>query len=163
MPSLESYFQTQGKSFAVYHQWLNKATPEELLADGVGVGMLFDLYGRGGENISKYISKAENYLCNNGFTLESTRLHSWTYSFERNKALTLLLADYSSVSMMLLDGSPSTSGLELAKGASEAASGIIGFIQEEEISSRLLVDDMSGIKYEIKNYIMTSEGFRDIP
>lgn len=160
MASLDSYFTSQGKSFDSYSKWLDQATPEELLAGGVGAGMLFDLYGRGDENISGYKLKAENYLRHNGFTLGSARLHSWTYYFDRNKALTLLLADYSGVSMMILNGSSSTNGLGLAKDASQVARGIIRLIHQEGISSRLLFDNIAGVKYEIKNYILTPEGFR---
>lgn len=160
MASLDSYFQSHKKTLASYGQWLAEATPEELLMDGVGAGMLIELYGKGDENISRYTLKAQDYLCNNGFTLQSTQLHFWEYSFDKNKALALLLSDSFCVSMMILNDSPSAHNMESAKDASQIVAGVIRFVQEERISSRLVVDSISGIKYEITNYILTPEGFR---
>ena len=159
MPTLDSYFQSQGKSFDSYQRSLQEATPEELLMGGVGVGMLFDLYGKGDENISRYKHKAHDYLRQNGFILKSTQLHSWKYSFDKNKSLDLLLSDSSCVSMMILNDSSSANDLEMAKDVAQIVAGLIKFIQEERISSRLIVD-CSGSAYEIKNYILTAEGFR---
>ena len=160
MPSLKSYFKAQGKSFESYSQWLGEATPEELLADGVRPGMLVDLYGIGGENISKYRSKAENYLCNNGFTLKSIGHRSSNYSLDKNKNILISLGGEFAVSMMALSDKPCTNDLELTKDISQVILGLLSFVQQEEISARLLPSPASDYNYEVRNYKFDQDGFR---
>ena len=160
MPSLESYFKAQGKSFESYSQWLGEATPEELLADGVRPGMLVDLYGIGGENISKYRSKAENYLCNNGFTLESIGHRSSNYSLDKNKNILISLGGEFAVSMMAFSDKPSANDLGLTKDISQVILGILSFVQQEKISARLLPSAASDYNYGVRNYTFDSDGSR---
>ncbi|MEK6809273.1 MAG: hypothetical protein AABY40_01235 [Nanoarchaeota archaeon] len=165
MVSLDSYLQSQGESFDSFGKWLAEATPEELLMGGVGAGMLICLYGKGDENISKYTHKVHDYLFSKGFSLKSTGFRSWRYSFDKNKFLVVSLGDSFSANMMFMTDFSHVDHLDVnylqsANDASHIAAGMIQLIQEERISSRLLVDSLSGAKYDIKNHIMTPEGFR---
>ena len=168
MVSLDSYFQSRGESFDSFGNWLSEATPEELLMGGVGAGMLICLYGKGDENISKYTHIAKDYLSRNGFSLKPAGSHSWKYSFDKNKDLAVLLGDSFSVDMMVMNDSPhadplnvlNVNDLQLAKDASQMAAGMIRLIQEKRISSRILVDCISGTKYDLKNHILGPDGFR---
>lgn len=160
MSNLKDHFFTHGKSFDSYNKWLAEASPEELLAGGVSSGMLIDLYGTGNENTSKYMLKTNNYLCGNGFTLGSEGHRSCRYSFDRNKTLHLSLSGEFAVSMMILSDSSSQHDLELTKDISQVVSGIIGFIQGEKISARILPSFISAYSYTITNYVFDSNGLR---
>ena len=162
MPSLDSYFQSHGKSFDSYSQWLGEATPEELLLAGVRPGILIDLYGPGNENISEYADKSHRYFSDNGFSLLYTKndLLSRHYFLDRNKAIRLS-ANYSfGIGILMTSPVPSARDQELTKDISQIVRGLINFIQEEKISSRLIPSDAADIKYEIKNYVMDPGGFR---
>lgn len=164
MPSLESYFQAQGKSFESYSKWLAVATPEELLAAGVRPGMLVQLYGsqksfpesdRNENIIAKYAISSE-YLCN-GFTL-CKEGSSKIYTYDKNKNVELVVVEYSSVH--LTSDIPRDDDKMLTQDISPILQGLIAFIQRKKISSRLLPSCATEFEYEIKNYVNSPEGFK---
>lgn len=160
MPSLESYFQAHGKSFDAYSHWLGEATAEELLAGGVGPGMLIELYGRGNENLSRYMSMSDNYLRNHGFTLESSESRSSKYCLDRNKTIFISLCGELAVSLMIHSNDPRENDINSTKDISQIVMGLLSFVQQEKISTGLLPSAASDYNYEIKNYIFDPKGFR---
>jgi len=158
MPSLESYFKAQGKSFESYSAWLNEASPEELLSNGVRSGMLIILYGPDNVNNSSYVHKSIEHLCNQGFNLESSVFRCGNYVWNRNPALQLFTAYLFDLSMLITN--TCESNLELATDLSQIVRGIIAFVEKEEIASLLLPSGLTEFEYKLTNYEMSKDGSR---
>lgn len=143
MASLDSYFQSHGKSFDSYHRWLQEATPEELVTGGVRPGLFMRL-----ELERKRFESLDQYFQEQGFTesYKQETSHLKVYAWEEKKLELLITYLPQNVSLMLSSEAPPERDQEIATDLSQILQHLIQHIHIEKINASLQPGDG---KYEI--------------
>ena len=144
MPTLDSYFQSQGKSFDSYQHWLQEATPEELVAGGVrpGLFMRLELGREKFENLDLFFMK-------HGFNLrhQQETSHLKVYALDEKRLELLITYLPQNITLILSSENPPEKDQEIATGLSQILQNLIQYIHMEKINASLQPDDG---KYEIQ-------------